>query len=142
MLPTTLTLGEAAEASAPGMVHQHLDQREREVPRVTVDTQEAQEDNTPAVYPNPSSSVNGLQAQKAKQQPQIEDSRLTGWPNDPEPQDAVTKTIPKKKKCKKEKWLSEEALQIAEKRREVKKQGKKGKIYPTEYRVPENSKGR
>ena len=38
---------------------------------------------------------------------------------------AVTKTIPKKKKCKKEKWLPEEALQIAEKRREAKGQGKK-----------------
>ena len=35
-------------------------------------------------------------------------------------QEAVTKTIPKKKKCKKPKWLSEEALQIAEKRREAK----------------------
>ena len=35
-------------------------------------------------------------------------------------QEAVTKTSPKKKKCKKAKWLSEEALQIAEKRREVK----------------------
>ena len=35
-------------------------------------------------------------------------------------QEAVTKTIPKKKKCKKAKWLSEEALQIAEQRREVK----------------------
>ena len=35
-------------------------------------------------------------------------------------QDTVIKTIPKKKKCKKAKWLSEEALQIAEKRREVK----------------------
>ena len=35
-------------------------------------------------------------------------------------QEAVTKTIPKKKKCKKAKWLSEEALQIAEKRRETK----------------------
>ena len=35
-------------------------------------------------------------------------------------QDAVTKTTPKKKKCKKAKWLSEEALQIAEKWREVK----------------------
>ena len=35
-------------------------------------------------------------------------------------QKAVIKTIPKKKKCKKAKWLSEEALQIAEKRREVK----------------------
>ena len=31
-------------------------------------------------------------------------------------QEVVTKTIPKKKKCKKAKWLSEEALQIAEKR--------------------------
>ena len=35
-------------------------------------------------------------------------------------QEAVTKTIPKKKKCKKAKWLSEEALQRAEKRREAK----------------------
>ena len=35
-------------------------------------------------------------------------------------QEAVIKTIPKKKKCKKAKWLSEEALQIAEKRKEVK----------------------
>ena len=35
-------------------------------------------------------------------------------------QDAGIKTIPKKKKCKKAKWLSEEALQVAEKRREVK----------------------
>ena len=35
-------------------------------------------------------------------------------------QEAVIKTIPKKKKCKKAKWLSQEALQIAEKRREVK----------------------
>ena len=41
-------------------------------------------------------------------------------------------------KCKKAKWLSEEALQIAEKRSE--KQVRKGKIYPTECRVPENSK--
>ena len=40
-------------------------------------------------------------------------------------QEAVIKTIPKKKKCKKEKWLSEEALQIAEKRREVKGKGEK-----------------
>ena len=40
-------------------------------------------------------------------------------------QEAVTKTIPKEKKCKKAKWLSEEALQIAEERREVK--GKKEK---------------
>ena len=37
----------------------------------------------------------------------------------------VIKTIPKKKKCKKAKWFSEEALQIAEKRREVKDKGEK-----------------
>ena len=40
-------------------------------------------------------------------------------------QKAVIKTIPKKKKCKKANWLSEEALQIAEKRREVKGKGEK-----------------
>ena len=40
-------------------------------------------------------------------------------------QEAVIKTIPKKKKCKKAKWLSEEALQIAEKRREAKGEGEK-----------------
>ena len=40
-------------------------------------------------------------------------------------QEAVTKTSPKKKKCKKAKCLSEEALQIAEKRREVKGKGEK-----------------
>ena len=40
-------------------------------------------------------------------------------------QEAVTKTIPKKKKCNKANWLSEEALQIAEKRREVKDKGEK-----------------
>ena len=40
-------------------------------------------------------------------------------------QEAVIKTIPKKKKCKKAKRLSEEALQIAEKRREVKGKGEK-----------------
>ena len=40
-------------------------------------------------------------------------------------QEAVIKTIPKKKKCKKAKWLSEETLQIAEKRREVKGKGEK-----------------
>ena len=42
-------------------------------------------------------------------------------------QEAVIKTIPKKKKCKKAKWLSEEALQIAEERREAK--GKKKRKY-------------
>ena len=40
-------------------------------------------------------------------------------------QEAVTKIIPKKKKCKKAKWLSEEALQRAEKRREVKGKGER-----------------
>ena len=40
-------------------------------------------------------------------------------------EETVIKTIPKKKKCKKEKWLSEEGLQIAEKRREAKGKGKK-----------------
>ena len=40
-------------------------------------------------------------------------------------QKAAIKTIPKKKKCKKAKWLSEEALQIAEKRREEKDKGEK-----------------
>ena len=40
-------------------------------------------------------------------------------------QEAVIKTIPKKKKCRKAKWLSEEALQIAMKRREVKGKGEK-----------------
>ena len=40
-------------------------------------------------------------------------------------QEAVIKTIPKKKKCKKAKWFSEEALQIAEKRREMKGKGEK-----------------
>ena len=38
-------------------------------------------------------------------------------------QESVIKTIPKKKKCKKTKWLSEETLQIAEKRRKVKGKG-------------------
>ena len=42
-------------------------------------------------------------------------------------QEAVIKTMPKKKKCKKAKWLSEEALQIAEKRREAKGKGQKEK---------------
>ena len=40
-------------------------------------------------------------------------------------QEAVIKTIPKKKKCKKTKWLSEVAIQIAEKRREAKGKGEK-----------------
>ena len=40
-------------------------------------------------------------------------------------QEAVIKTIPKKKKCKKAKWLSEEALKIAVKRRDAKGKGEK-----------------
>ena len=56
-------------------------------------------------------------------------------------QEAVIKTIPKKKKCKKAKWLSGEALQIAEKKRS-KRQRRKRKIYPFECRVPKNSKER
>ena len=44
-------------------------------------------------------------------------------------------SIPKKKKCKKAKWLSEEALQ----RRDVQSEEKKGKRHPTECRVPETS---
>ena len=53
-------------------------------------------------------------------------------------QESVIKTIPKKKKCKKAKRLSEHALQIAEKRH--KRQRRKGKICPFECRVPKNSK--
>ena len=44
------------------------------------------------------------------------------------------------KKCKKAKWVSEEALQIAEKKN--KRQRRKRKIYPSECRVPKNSKER
>ena len=55
-------------------------------------------------------------------------------------QETGIKTIPKKKKYKKAKWLSKEALQIAVKRKEVKR--RKGKIFPFECRVPKNSKER
>ena len=47
-------------------------------------------------------------------------------------QETGIKTIPMEKKCKKAKWLSGEALQIAEKRRKAKGKGKKGKILPFE----------
>ena len=57
-------------------------------------------------------------------------------------QETGIKTIPKEKKCKKAKWLSEEALQIAVKRREAKSKGEKEKIQASECRVPKNSKGR
>ena len=51
-------------------------------------------------------------------------------------QEAGIRTIPRKRKAT---WLSEEALQIAVKRREVKGKGER-KIYPFECRVPKNSK--
>ena len=52
-------------------------------------------------------------------------------------QETGIKTIPMEKKCKKAKWLSEEALQIAVKRSE--KQKRKGKIFPFECRVPKKN---
>ena len=55
-------------------------------------------------------------------------------------QEAVIKTILKKKKCKKAKWLPEETLQTAVKR--SRRQQTKRKIYPCECRVPKNSKER
>ena len=57
-------------------------------------------------------------------------------------QETGIKTILKKKKCKKAKWLSEEALQIAVKKKEKRKAKEKRKIYPFECRVPKNSKER
>ena len=58
-------------------------------------------------------------------------------------QEAMTKIIPKKKKCSKANCLTEEALQIAEERREAKGKGdRERKIYPSECRVPENNKER
>ena len=56
-------------------------------------------------------------------------------------QETGIKTIPMEKKCKRAKWLSEEALQIAVKRREA-KSTRKGKIFPFECRVLKNSKER
>ena len=56
-------------------------------------------------------------------------------------QETGIKTIPMEKKCKKAKWLSGKALQIAVKKREVKTK-KKGKDIPFECRVPKNSKER
>ena len=57
-------------------------------------------------------------------------------------QEAGIKIIPKKKKCKKVKWLSEEALQTAVKKKRSERQRRKGKINPFECRVPKNSKER
>ena len=56
-------------------------------------------------------------------------------------QEAVIRTIPKKKKCKKAKWLSEEGLQIAEKRREEKGKGETERYIPLNG-VSKNSKER
>ena len=56
-------------------------------------------------------------------------------------QEAVIKTILKKKKYKKAKWLSEDALELTYKRREV-KTNEKRKTYPSECRVPKNSRER
>ena len=56
-------------------------------------------------------------------------------------QETGIKTIPKKKKCKKAKWLSGEALHSCENKR-CEKQRRKGKIFPFECRVPKNSKER
>ena len=50
-----------------------------------------------------------------------------------------SRTSPRKRK---EKWLSDEALQTAMKRREAKRQRRKGKMYPFECRIPKNSKER
>ena len=55
-------------------------------------------------------------------------------------QEAVIKTIPKKKKCREAQWLSEEALQIAEQRMSHARQRSNRKIYQTECRVPEKLK--
>ena len=57
-------------------------------------------------------------------------------------QEEGIKTIPKKKKCKKAKQLSEEALQRAEKTKRSEKQRRKGKIYLSECRLLKNSKER
>ena len=56
-------------------------------------------------------------------------------------QETGIKTIPMEKKCQKAKWLSEEALQIAVKRREAKSKGEKER-YTHLNRVPKNSKER
>ena len=55
-------------------------------------------------------------------------------------QETGIKTTPKKKKCKKAKWLSEEALQIADKR--IERQRRKRKVYTFECRIPKDNKER
>ena len=56
-------------------------------------------------------------------------------------QEAVIKTIPKKRKCKKAKWLSEEALKIARNKRSE-RQRRKRRIYPFQCKVLKNNKER
>ena len=50
-------------------------------------------------------------------------------------QETVIKTIPKKKKCEKAKWLSEKALETAEKRRDVKSKGEKKRYLNAEFQT-------
>ena len=57
-------------------------------------------------------------------------------------QETGIKTISKKKKCKKARWLSEEALKNSCEKKRSKTQRRKGKIYPFECRVLKNSKER
>ena len=57
-------------------------------------------------------------------------------------QETRIKIIPMEKKCKKAKWLSEKALQVAVKRKEEKSKEEKEKIFPFECRVPKNSQER
>ena len=57
-------------------------------------------------------------------------------------QEVVIKTIPRKKKCKKVKWFSEETLQIAEKRRKAKGKGEEERYIHLNAEFPKNSKER
>ena len=57
-------------------------------------------------------------------------------------QEAEKKTIPKKRKCKKAKWLSNKALQIAEKRKGTKCKADRESYRKIECRLPKNSKER
>ena len=57
-------------------------------------------------------------------------------------QETGIKTNPRKKKCKKAKWLSEEALKNSCEKKGSEKQRRKGKIYPFECRVPKKIKER
>ena len=57
-------------------------------------------------------------------------------------QEAGIKTIPKKKKCKNAKWLSEEGLTNSCEKKKIERQRRKGKLCPFECRVPKNKKER